>query len=193
MIGWCWVNVNTEYILCRDLFYSCQMAKTTRTRRCFLLLDCSQQRLSKEGVLLSLAYNVTAWPWPATTGELMLMLVRLIRQLMLSPSAKDSEGYFTSDIIKHSVCLFPTWRRADRERLKFLVRHREWDNIVAVWQQPKAEEKLQIHRLESWGSTRNHCGSSVGQTNSCRVGGDDDDECLNLVASLSLNSLSRNT
>lgn len=112
---------------------------------------------------------------------------------MLSPSAKDSEGYFTSDIIKRSVCLFPTWRRADRERLKFLVRHREWDNIVAVWQQPKAEEKLQVHRLEAEEARAITAEVVWAKPTHVEWGGDDDDECLHLVASLSLNSLSRNT
>lgn len=57
---------------------------------------------------------------------------------VLSPLGKDSEEYFTRNNINNFFCLFPTWRRTDRERLKFLVRHREWDNMMAVWQQPES-------------------------------------------------------
>lgn len=57
---------------------------------------------------------------------------------LLPPSGKDSEEYFTRNNINNFICSFPTWRRTDRERLKFLVRHREWDNMMAVWQQPES-------------------------------------------------------
>lgn len=51
---------------------------------------------------------------------------------LLSTSSIDNGGQSTSDNTKNLICLFPTWRRAVRERLKFLVRHREWDNMTAV-------------------------------------------------------------
>lgn len=74
MIKYCWVNANIERTvvvkLKQDFYFiffmfSLQIAKTTQNKRSFILLEYSQQRLPREGVLLSLARNVTAWPWPA--------------------------------------------------------------------------------------------------------------------------------
>lgn len=33
---------------------------------------------------------------------------------------------------QHFMRLRPTWRMAERDRPKFLVRHREWENMVRV-------------------------------------------------------------
>lgn len=33
---------------------------------------------------------------------------------------------------QHFMRLRPTWRMAERDRPKFLVRHREWENMVPV-------------------------------------------------------------
>lgn len=87
--------------------------------------------------------KVSYCPWPA-----MLRPLRGLQQRDANANASVDWAYQmdwgqTNEehrgrvaTIMFNLCLLPTWRMAERERPKFLVRHREWDNIMAVWQPP---------------------------------------------------------
>lgn len=87
-----------------------------------------QQVLESGSVILSLAYNVTASPWPIATSRLMLTLA------LVEMNGRDCRRIqFPCEWQRqHFMRLRPTWRMAERDRPKFLVRHREWENMVRV-------------------------------------------------------------
>ena len=74
---------------------------------------------------------------PAVMLMLILLLLLLLapkegRLRVPHPRAGDSEGPCHEWQRQRFIHLWPTWRMAERERPIFLVRHREWDNMVAV-------------------------------------------------------------
>lgn len=122
--------------------------KATTQRLSYLTLMQAPAHTMEGSVILSLACNVTACPWPALVGKLMLMLA--LRDLNGSNSAfarSSKQPGVLSRVAIHFICFLPTWRMAERERPKFRVRHREWDNMIAVWQQPASGSETLISLL----------------------------------------------
>lgn len=133
-------------------YFLWQIQKARGNKRCFIFAGIQRAKRSLEGVRLSLTEcsGLTA----ACHNRLANANASSFKSVAaLSPSGQGSEGYFTSGNIDRFIRLFPTWRRADRERLKFLVRHREWDNMMAGWQQPESGRQTLRRAEEAYGKT----------------------------------------
>lgn len=90
-----------------------------------------------------------------TVAGLMLKLMLAMTEAQTNARPK----WFSPGVASYCrTCAFwLTWRIADRERPIFLERHRELDNMLAVWQLPVSGRE----RVKQWGWNG---GSASGQT-----------------------------